>query len=602
MARAAVCVLGSMLASAASAQSYPGDPGMIGDPASWRTAEFLADWGLAAMKTEYAYAAGFTGKGVKLGVVDSGFDVRHTRELPLGRFTALVTATSNGAYSEFAPNGSLLNGGVSEVGFHGTHVSGTVGASRDGQSIKNNMHGVAFNANVVVGNTNAGDSLNSGAGLSPWDYAHATTENFNNLYQGMRDAGVRAVNNSWGNPASAFSVGKYNTLQAVIDDYQQFRTQRSWLDAAIEATKTGANGKEGLIQVFVSDNQSSANPAARGAIPYFRPDVEGHWLTVTAVEQAGSGYRQILNQCGIAKYWCVAAPGGNILSTGFDGAYEAHTGTSMAAPHATGALGLVMERFPYMTNEQALQVLLTTATKLDGTRQMAPDESIGWGLINLENAMKGPGQLLKRTVITMPGGTADTWRNDISEAGLVQRRQEEAAEIERVRVWSKNPVTAETFKPAADAAPALLQAVLDAAMAGNDYTAALAAAKANPVAKVAVEKFEFFLAYIGPGNPLKDAFLSFATIPGDLSPIVAEFVANETPDLEHAAYLQTRTDADYIGSLVKAGDGRLVLTGTNTYSGDTHIQAGELALGEGGDTGSITSHVTIDAGATLAID
>lgn len=167
VARAAVCVLGSMLASAAGAQAYPGDPGMIGNPASWRTKEFLADWGLGAMKTEYAYAAGFTGKGVKLGVVDSGFDLRHTREFASDRFTALVTATSNGAYRELAPDGSMLNGDASANGFHGTHVIGTVGASRDGQDIKNNMHGVAFNASLVSGSTNASDSLDYGPTLSP---------------------------------------------------------------------------------------------------------------------------------------------------------------------------------------------------------------------------------------------------------------------------------------------------------------------------------------------------------------------------------------------------------------------------------------------------
>ncbi|BEP71194.1 MULTISPECIES: autotransporter domain-containing protein [unclassified Variovorax] len=600
VARAAVCVLGSMLASAAGAQAYPGDPGMIGDPASWRTKEFLADWGLGAMKTEYAYAAGFTGKGVKLGVIDSGFDVRHTRELPLTRFTALVTATSNGAYSEFAADGSRLNGPASGTGFHGTHVAGTVGASRDGQDIKNNMHGVAFNASVVVGNTNAPDGLYSLPGLDPKASPNASNENFRNLYQGMRDAGVRVVNNSWGNPHSSQNSAD---ISGVRKAYAEFLTQSSWLDAAIDATKTTADGREGLIQVFVSDNQFQPQPSVRGALPYFRPEVEGHWLTVTGVGHVGEGgYYQKFNQCGVAKYWCVAAPGGDILSTTLDGAYGSFSGTSMAAPHATGALGIVMERYPYMTNEQALQVLLTTATKFDGTRQMAPDEEIGWGLINLENAMKGPGQLLKRTVIDMPGGTSDTWRNDISEAGLIQRKKEEAAEIAHLSAWTKSPVTAESLKPAADAARGLLQAVLDAAIAGNDYTAALAAVNANPIAKVALADFEVTLPFLKPGSVMRDFFLNAAKIRESFTSIVERLVEEATPDPDHVAYLRTRTDADYRGSLVKAGAGRLVLTGTNTYSGDTHVQAGELALGEGGTTGSITSHVAIDAGASFAID
>jgi len=598
VARAAVCVLGSMLASAAGAQAYPGDPGMIGNPASWRTAEFLSDWGLGAMKTEYAYAAGFTGKGVKLGVIDSGFDVRHTRELPLTRFTALVTATSNGAYSQFAADGSVLNSNNVGNGFHGTHVSGTVGASRDGQNVAGNMHGVAFNANVVVGNTNAPDALRSEPGLSPDSYSHATTENFRNLYQGMRDAGVRAINNSWGNPSF---LASFNTLKSVQTDYFKFLKAPSWLDAAIDATKMTADGREGVIQVFVSDNQGSANPAARGALPYFRPDAEGHWLTVTALEKTKDGYGQLFNKCGIAKYWCVAAPGGGVTSTVFDGAYGTYSGTSMAAPHATGALGIIMERYPYMNNEQALQVLLTTATKLDGTRQAAPDAVIGWGLINLENAMKGPGQLLKRTVIEMPGGTSDTWRNDISEAGLIQRKREEATEIARLSA-NGGPATEESLKPAADAAQALFSAYVDAVFSGRDRADALAAAQANPIAAREVKEVELILQIHKPGSPLWDVLEKTLRTPLDVAALIKAMVAEAVPDGERLTHLRSKTDEDYRGSLVKAGAGRLVLTGTNTYSGDTHVQAGELALGEGGTTGSITSHVAIDAGASFAID
>ncbi|MES2250586.1 MAG: autotransporter domain-containing protein [Pseudomonadota bacterium] len=601
VARAAACVLGSMLATAAGAQAYPGDPGMIGDPASWRTKEFLADWGLGAMKTEYAYAAGFTGKGVKLGVIDSGFDVRNTREQPLTRFTALVTATSNGAYSEFAPDGSLLNGKDAGYGFHGTHVSGTVGASRDGQDIKNNMHGVAFNANVFVGNTNAPDALSSSAGLSPDSYRYATTENFRNLYQGMRDAGVRVINNSWGNPERS----NFSTAERVTVDYLQYLRGPSWVDAAIDATKPQADGKEGVIQVFAADNQGQANPAARGVLPYFRPDVEGHWLTVTGVSQTGTGYQQtrVLNKCGIAKYWCVATPGANITSTVFDGAYGTYTGTSMAAPHATGALGIIMERFPYMNNEQALQVLLTTATKLDGTRQAAPDAVIGWGLVNLENAMKGPGQLLKRTVIDMPGGTVDTWRNDISETGLVQRKQEEAAEITRLGALVKGPVALDTFKPMGEEAVVLLKALREAILSGDDYAQALAAAKANPLATGDAELFERMRQIIEPGTPYWSLLGANLTISeGDIAAAAEARAGVINVDWDRLTHLRSKTDEDYRGSLVKAGAGRLVLTGTNTYSGDTRIQAGELALGDGGTSGSITSHVAIDAGAVLAID
>jgi autotransporter-associated beta strand protein len=54
------------------------------------------------------------------------------------------------------------------------------------------------------------------------------------------------------------------------------------------------------------------------------------------------------------------------------------------------------------------------------------------------------------------------------------------------------------------------------------------------------------------------------------------------------------------GSLAQLGSGTLVLTGANTYSGGTTINAGTLQLGNGGTSGSIAGNVT-DNG-TLAFD
>lgn len=51
-------------------------------------------------------------------------------------------------------------------------------------------------------------------------------------------------------------------------------------------------------------------------------------------------------------------------------------------------------------------------------------------------------------------------------------------------------------------------------------------------------------------------------------------------------------------SLVKSGDQSLVLTGTNTYTGSTAVNAGSLIIGVAG-SGSITSNVTVNSGALL---
>ena len=58
-------------AAAASSTAVLGNPG---DPASWRSDEFNADWGLGAMGADYAYARGLTGKGVRLALLLPGLE------------------------------------------------------------------------------------------------------------------------------------------------------------------------------------------------------------------------------------------------------------------------------------------------------------------------------------------------------------------------------------------------------------------------------------------------------------------------------------------------------------------------------------------------
>ena len=61
-------------------ETYDGDPGRLGDPASWRTPEFLRDNGMLSIGAEFAYAAGYSANGENIGMVDSGTFAGHMRE------------------------------------------------------------------------------------------------------------------------------------------------------------------------------------------------------------------------------------------------------------------------------------------------------------------------------------------------------------------------------------------------------------------------------------------------------------------------------------------------------------------------------------------
>ncbi|WP_230172710.1 autotransporter serine protease [Pseudomonas sp. Bi123] len=382
-----------------SAQAQYLETGTLGDPVSWRSAEFQRDWGLGRMQADQAYAAGITGKGVKIGVLDSGFDSSHP-EFAADRYHAVTASGSYVDGSAFNVDGTLNTNNDS----HGTHVTGTMGASRDGSG----THGVAFNAQIYVGNTNKNDSFLFGPNPDP--------RYFKAVYNALADAGVRAINNSWGSQPPDVS---YRTLDDLHAAYAQHWNQGTWLDAAADVSRRG------VINVFSAGNSGYPNASVRSALPYFQPDLEGHWLAVSGLDQ---GNQQKYNQCGIAKYWCITTPGAKIDSTIPGGGYAIKSGTSMAAPHATGALALVMERYPYMNNQQALEVLLTTATQLDGSITDAPTTRVGWGVANLDRAMRGPGQLLGTFDANLGAGQSDVWSNDISDKALIQRQAEDAAE------------------------------------------------------------------------------------------------------------------------------------------------------------------------------
>jgi autotransporter-associated beta strand protein len=632
-----LAALSASVSHAALAQAGPPT-----DPATWRTSEYWADWGLEAMRAADAYAAGYTGLGVTVGVIDSGLYGAHP-EFADGRVkpvTLTGTFGSDGFYlmdpsGNPAPNSppwSLFSKGqaYSVPGTydpayndpHGTHVSGTIGASRDGSG----MHGVAFGSQVYVANTKSIDISRHGANID-YDY-------FRNAYETIALTGARAINTSWGDPPLQ---DDYNTTAGMFRAYATFSGKKTLLDAMDEVTQ-----KYGAIQVVIAGNTYYKNADIRASLPYFRPELESRWLAVGAAEQTDpQDYRpqslilgDYSNKAGVDKYWYVAAPGSNVFSTApkyTQGApwdpsdwnvdpsgYATLSGTSMAAPHATGALALIMQRFPYMTNEQARDVLLTTAFHRDAVDGVpdahpnAPNAVWGWGVIDLGKAMKGPGQLLGPVTANLPAGTRDTWSNDISEDALILRKQENDAEARAwpVRWAARDPQMAfPALLAAIPSAQAALDAVADALQNGDDQAIsdALRAIQDNPLADKVLATF-IGLNQLGAVWPLQNP-QDQATVGLRLTAYLSDLT---DADYRHAAagavvdwQTEVRVQTDRIasfaavptrGALIKTGAGTLTLTGTNTFSGGVTFAGGTLSAARDASLGAPGAPLTFDGG------
>ena len=413
----ALAVTALMLGAGAASAAYV-DPGFVAKNSSqfaeavtsWETPEYQKDWGLTALNASTAYALGYTGKGIAVGIMDSGALMQIHPDLTGDRFHAVkVPGQSYGSSGDrypqhtdgnlghYEPGAAVPESGEWQKGVndtHGTHVTGTVGGNRDGSE----FHGVAWGADVYVGNTGGTDDTNYGPFEDPqyfyqgWSAIAKAVSDANRFSDGTTRGGF--INNSFGTNMRVKDNGSkgpdggntgvhFKTNTASETEYEYFLFQqdaknrvntdshwngRSFVDAAYEAVKD-----EKVVQVFTTGNRDFANPFYRPLYPYFNPEAEQNWVAVAAMKQADDGSYTLystLNEAGEAKWWTVAAPGRAIYSsiTDDDGnpSYALFSGTSMAAPHVTGALTVLMQRYDQMDALQVRDVILTTATHKNG--------------------------------------------------------------------------------------------------------------------------------------------------------------------------------------------------------------------------------------------
>ena len=350
---------------------------------------------------------------------------------------------------------------------HGTHVTGTVGGNRDGSE----FHGVAWGSNIIVGNTGATDNNNYG----PFqDYTYFQKA-WGDLAEKVAVAnGTRGgvINNSWGTNTrvvdqkdkghDGYNTGVHLNVNTEAEtDYEfmlfakrygSFDTvpnngivdNKSFVYAAYEAVKD-----KNIVQIMTTGNRDMKNPYYRALYPLYNPAAEKHWIAVAGLKKgskAGS-YELIknFNEAGQGKWWTVAAPGNGIYSSTTDDhgnpGYASWGGTSMAAPHVAGAMGVLMSRYDQMNALQVRDVMFTTAnhknadgtnmegwTDVDGTIRKDGEVSdrMGWGVPDLDKGMYGPGQFLGTFEYNMAtADSLDVWSNDISNKALDQRKAED---------------------------------------------------------------------------------------------------------------------------------------------------------------------------------
>ena len=284
--------------------------------------EFTRQPGLAQIAADKAYARGFAGFNVRAGVVDTGVDGEHSE---LGAITAGLDFHGNSF-------------GLSDPDGHGTHVASLMAAARN----QKQMHGVAPHASVKayrIFNHDGSFGAKTGGQILPTLVTHAIDQN------------IDLLNNSWSSNYEITDLSKSAIAGALGSELG------AWQKAV----------SSGMVLVWAAGNDGDDEVSIRAGLPYHYSGLAKGWLAVVAFDETGKEPRYS-NRCGLAQQWCVAAPGGGdyvyrdgIYGARSGGGYERRSGTSMAAPHVSGALALVLDAFPQLTAQQGATRLRETA-------------------------------------------------------------------------------------------------------------------------------------------------------------------------------------------------------------------------------------------------
>jgi len=282
-------------------------------------------WGLDAVNAEAAWAMGYTGEGVIVAVMDTGIDSTHPdlQGKVIRRFDCR-TGSEVGPTLNFDTHG------------HGTHCAGIIAAKNDGKGVV----GLAYGAQLYD--------------VRVFDPDFTGTVNYAQGVQWAVDNGAKVLSNSWGG-------GAYSQAIKAAVDYALSR-------GAIHVASAGNDYIQvwrrpaciaGVIAVAASD---PFNKAAAFTTP-------GPWVSV-------------------------AAPGVRVLSsvrsqipqdgTGLPLLYSYWSGTSMACPHVSALVALILQKYPSATPYQVKKLLEATAKDIETP---GFDPKTGFGLIQADKAL-----------------------------------------------------------------------------------------------------------------------------------------------------------------------------------------------------------------------
>lgn len=335
------------------------------------------EWGVQSIGAPRVWdELNIDGTGVTVGVIDSGVNYKHSAitqkfkayDKDYGIFGA------DKSYQDFVSDDRDLSDTSHN---HGTHVTGTILGS-DGDA---NRIGVAPGAKYVaaraIGATSGDES--SMIRAAQWIMKPA----------GRAENAPRVVNNSWGGDSE----------------------ESDWFAQIIEKWRAA-----GIFPVFAAGNTSDYPADGSLANPGNLPGV----FSVAACDRQGK--LADFSRVGPSPFQKdlikpdICAPGVRIRSSLASGGYASWSGTSMAAPHVTGTVALMLQANPDLKVDEIEQILRSTAVSATDLRYPeSPNMGYGYGNLNAYDAVRKAQALRK----------GNTEKTDIAITGHVLQKGED---------------------------------------------------------------------------------------------------------------------------------------------------------------------------------
>ncbi|WRH67211.1 MAG: S8 family peptidase [Planktothrix sp. GU0601_MAG3] len=314
-----------------------------------------------------------------IGVIDSGVNYKHP-DLVGNIWTNPGEIAENGIDDD--QNGYIddtrgwdfgdNDNNPMDVQGHGTHVAGTIAAKgNNGVGVT----GVAWNAKIMP------------LKLTPDGVQIIRTSNAIKAVEYSMAKGVKLTNNSWGVPA-----------------YSQALRNAIWFAGQQEgALFIAAAGNGGSNQIGDNNDITPSYPAS-----YNLPNI----ISVAATDSTDA--RASFSNYG-AKTVDLGAPGSGILSTTItEAGYGLDSGTSMAAPHVTGAAALLWSQNPNLTAQQVKDKLMQTTDPIFALN----GKTVSGGRLNINNALRSLVTGNPSSITIPSSGAATPYPSTINVSGV----------------------------------------------------------------------------------------------------------------------------------------------------------------------------------------